>query len=137
MPPVIEFNHSDEICIRNNLPTLQKMGIGLEQFGSATYKLDSLPDYLTTGEPESLIREIIDELQPLTAGNTRQRPGEKLIIQTLCHLAVDSSKQLSETEQHQLVEDLLTCDLPYCDPKGRPTLIQYSHNELQRKFGRK
>ena len=33
--------------------------------------------------------------------------------------------------------DLLACDLPYTCPHGRPTMIQISYGELERKFGRK
>jgi DNA mismatch repair protein MutL len=32
---------------------------------------------------------------------------------------------------------LLDCDLPYCCPHGRPTMIQISLAELEKKFGRK
>ena len=40
-------------------------------------------------------------------------------------------------EVEKLVRDLLDCDLPYCCPHGRPTMIQISLAELERKFGRK
>ena len=35
-----------------------------------------------------------------------------------------------------LLEDLFLCDLPYCDPAGRPTLVQISYQDLDRKFGK-
>jgi len=37
----------------------------------------------------------------------------------------------------QLLRDLLICEMPYCCPHGRPTLIQISYSELERKFGRR
>jgi DNA mismatch repair protein MutL len=37
----------------------------------------------------------------------------------------------------RLIQDLLRCELPYCCPHGRPTMIQISYTELERKFGRK
>jgi DNA mismatch repair protein MutL len=40
-------------------------------------------------------------------------------------------------EIEKLIRDLLACDLPYCCPHGRPTMIQISHAELEKKFGRK
>ena len=42
-----------------------------------------------------------------------------------------------EPELVRLVQDLLACELPYCCPHGRPTMIQLSYNELEKKFGRK
>jgi hypothetical protein len=35
------------------------------------------------------------------------------------------------------IAHLLACDLPYCCPHGRPTMIQISHAELEKKFARK
>ena len=43
---------------------------------------------------------------------------------------------MKEEEIESLVQSLLACEMPYCDPTGRPTLIQYSRQELERKFGR-
>ena len=40
-------------------------------------------------------------------------------------------------EVENLIRDLLDCDLPYCCPHGRPTMIQISLAELEKKFGRK
>ena len=40
-------------------------------------------------------------------------------------------------EVEKLITDLLQCELPYCCPHGRPTMIQISLGELEKKFGRK
>ena len=39
-------------------------------------------------------------------------------------------------ELEKLLDDLKVCDMPYTCPYGRPTLIEMSFNELQKKFGR-
>ena len=44
---------------------------------------------------------------------------------------------LREPELARLIQDLLACDLPYTCPHGRPTMIQMSYGELEKKFGRK
>ena len=31
----------------------------------------------------------------------------------------------------------MQCEMPYCCPHGRPTLIQISYGELDKKFGRR
>jgi DNA mismatch repair protein MutL len=33
-----------------------------------------------------------------------------------------------------LLDEMFACDLPYCTPDGRPTLIQISMKELEKKF---
>jgi DNA mismatch repair protein MutL len=44
--------------------------------------------------------------------------------------------ETDEAGQRALVTQLLACDLPYCDPDGRPVMLQFSWRELDRKFGR-
>jgi len=51
-------------------------------------------------------------------------------------LAVPDATHFNEESSRRLVDELLRCDLPYACPHGRPTMIQWSFSELQRKFGR-
>ena len=74
---------------------------------------------------------------PAGAGASRMRLGEDMIAKTVCRHAVKANDHLRERELVRLLEDLLACELPYCCPHGRPTMIQMSYGELERKFGRR
>ena len=39
-------------------------------------------------------------------------------------------------ELEKLIEDLKACEMPYTCPHGRPTLIEMTFGELEKKFGR-
>jgi len=65
------------------------------------------------------------------------RLGEDVIATTVCRHAVKAHDILREPEMVRLIQDLLDCELPYCCPHGRPTMIQVSYGELEKKFGRK
>ena len=60
-----------------------------------------------------------------------------MIAKTVCRHAVKANDVLREPELVRLIQDLLACELPYCCPHGRPTMIQISYGELEKKFGRK
>ena len=34
-----------------------------------------------------------------------------------------------------VLKELLACEVPYCTPGGKPTLVNYSIPEIKRKFG--
>jgi DNA mismatch repair ATPase MutL len=53
------------------------------------------------------------------------RLGEEMIAMTVCRHAVKADP-LRYLEVERLIQDLLECDLPYCCPHGRPTMIQIS-----------
>ena len=137
LPLTLQLSPKDADWLRQNLEPLQKMGIGLESFGAGSFKLDALPPFLDVNEPLALMREIIDALQAAGAGASRLRLGEEMIAKTVCRHAVKANDVLRERELVKLLEDLLACEFPYCCPHGRPTMIQMSYGELERKFGRR
>jgi len=113
------------------------MGIGIEFFGGNTFKIDSLPSFLSTSNPVQFIREVIDGLKSASDSSSPLRLGEDMIAKTVCRHAVKANDALRYMEIERLIRDLLECDLPYCCPHGRPTMIQISLGELEKKFGRK
>ena len=137
MPVTMQLAPRDSDWVAQNLDTLQKMGIGIDSFGPGTWKIDALPQFLKGSDPAPLFREIIDELRQTSATSSRMRLGEDVIATTVCHHAVKARDVLREPEMVRLIQDLLRCELPYCCPHGRPTMIQISYGELERKFGRK
>jgi DNA mismatch repair protein MutL len=137
LPGTLQLNPREADWLRQHLDSLQKMGIGLEDFGAGSFKLDSLPPFLHAAEPLTLVREIIDALQVAASSASKVRLGEEMIAKTVCRHAVKANDHLREKELVRLIEDLLACELPYCCPHGRPTMIQMSYAELERKFGRR
>jgi DNA mismatch repair protein MutL len=137
MPVTMQLAPRDSDWVAQNLDTLQKMGIGIESFGPATWMIDAIPQFLKTSDPAPLFREIIDELRQTSTSTSRLRLGEDVIATTVCRHAVKAHDVLRDPEMVRLIQDLLRCELPYCCPHGRPTMIQISYGELERKFGRK
>ncbi|MDP9004647.1 MAG: DNA mismatch repair protein MutL, partial [Verrucomicrobiota bacterium] len=132
-----ELGPRDAEWVERNAETLQKMGIGIEPFGQNAFKIDSLPAFLDVSDPVAFMRKVIDGLKSASNGSSPLRLGEDMIAKTVCRHAVKANDPLRFLEVEKLISDLLACDLPYCCPHGRPTMIQISHTELEKKFGRK
>ncbi len=123
--------------LSRHLQTLQKLGIEAEPFGKNAFKIDALPAFLKTEDPLSLLRDVLDELSSASSKTSSWRLGEDLIATTVCRHAVKANDFLQVPELLKLLDDLLSCEMPYCCPHGRPTLVQMSLGELERKFGRR
>jgi DNA mismatch repair protein MutL len=132
-----ELAPRDAEWVERNVATLQKMGIGIEPFGQNAFKIDSLPTFLDLADPVTFMRKVIDGLKSASNGSSPLRLGEEMIAKTVCRHAVKANDPLRYLEVEKLIGDLLECELPYCCPHGRPTMIQISHAELEKKFGRK
>ena len=137
LPITLQVAPRDAGWLSENLDALARTGIGLEPFGAGTFKIDALPQFLSATEPSQLLRDIIDELRDTSQQTSKLRLGEDMIAKTVCRHAVKANDILREPECLRLVQDLIACELPYCCPHGRPTMIQLSYLELEKKFGRK
>lgn len=137
IPQTFNLPPRDAEWVERNLSILQKMGIGIEGFGPNTFKIDSLPAFLQTSDPISFMQRVIDDLKSASNSSSALRLGEEMIAMTVCRHAVKANDPLRYLEVEKLIQDLLECDLPYCCPHGRPTMIQISLAELEKKFGRK
>jgi DNA mismatch repair protein MutL len=137
IPQTFDLPPRDAEWVERNLSILQKMGIGIEGFGPNTFKIDSLPAFLQTSDPITFMQRVIDDLKSASNSSSALRLGEEMIAMTVCRHAVKANDPLRYLEVEKLIQDLLECDLPYCCPHGRPTMIQISLAELEKKFGRK
>jgi DNA mismatch repair protein MutL len=137
LPQTFDVPPRDADWIERNISILQRMGIGIESFGPGTFKLDSLPSFLNVSDPTQFMRKVIDDLKNAGNSASAMRLGEEMMAKTVCRHAVKANDPLGYPEVEKLIRDLLDCDLPYCCPHGRPTMIQISNAELEKKFGRK
>jgi DNA mismatch repair protein MutL len=137
LPQTFDVPPRDADWIEQNLSVLQRMGIGIESFGPGTFKIDSLPSFLDVSDAAQFMRKVIDDLKSASNHASAMRLGEEMIAKSVCRHAVKANDPLRYPEVEKLIRDLLDCDLPYCCPHGRPTMIQISLAELEKKFGRK
>ena len=137
LPLTLELDARDSAFLHANQKTLHKLGIGVSEFGEKTFLIDALPPYFSTANLAQTFRNIIDELRQTGEEVHARRLSEDKIATTVCRHAVKAHDPLRGEELRALLQQLHQCELPYTCPHGRPTLIQMSYAELEKKFGRK
>ncbi len=136
LPETIELSPRDAEFLRENLPDLVRLGVGLSEFGTRTFLLDGLPPFVKAPDARRFVLELVDELRASGDGVNSWRLGEQTIAKTVCRHAVKANDPLSGPELENLLSDLRLCQMPYTCPHGRPTLIEMNYRELEKKFGR-
>lgn len=136
LPETVELSARDADFLREQLPVLTRLGVGLSEFGERTFLLDSLPPFVKVSEPRRFVLQIIDELKAAGQEVNTLRLGEHMVAKTVCRHAVKANDPLSGPELENLVRDLRQCAMPYTCPHGRPTLVEMNFRELEKKFGR-
>jgi DNA mismatch repair protein MutL len=136
LPETVELSARDAQFLRDQLPALTRLGVGLSEFGERTFLLDALPPFVQTTGPRQFVIEMLDELKAAGQEVNSLRLGEHTVAKTVCRHAVKAHDPLAGPELERLVEDLRHCAMPYTCPHGRPTLIEMNFRELEKKFGR-
>jgi DNA mismatch repair protein MutL len=136
LPETVELPARDAQFLREQLPALARLGVGLSEFGERTFLLDALPPFVKGSQPRRFILELVDALKAAGQGVNALRLGEHVIAKTVCRHAVKANDPLAGAELENLIEDLRHCAMPYTCPHGRPTLIEMNFRELEKKFGR-
>ena len=136
LPETIELPPRDAIFLREQLPALTRLGVGLSEFGERTFLLDALPPFVKVPDTRRFVFDLVDELRAAGREVNLARLGEHTVAKTVCRHAVKANDPLGGAELENLVEDLRRCAMPYTCPHGRPTLIEMNYRELEKKFGR-
>ena len=136
LPETVELSARDAQFLREQMTVLNKLGVGLSEFGERTFLLDGLPPMVKAPDARRFVLELIDELKAAGQQVNAQRLGEHTIVKTVCRHAVKANDTLRGPELENLVNDLRQCAMPYTCPHGRPTLIEMNYRELEKKFGR-
>ena len=136
LPETVELPPRDAQFLTEQLSTLARLGVGLSEFGERTFLLDALPPFVKASDARRFVLELVDALKAAGGSVNILRLGEHTIAKTVCRHAVKANDPLQGAELENLVTDLRQCAMPYTCPHGRPTLIEMSLKELEKKFGR-
>ncbi|MGA2247073.1 MAG: DNA mismatch repair endonuclease MutL [Verrucomicrobiota bacterium] len=136
LPETVELPPRDAQFLREQLPALTRLGVGLNEFGERTFLLDALPPFVKAPDARRFVFDLVDELRAAGREVNLARLGEHTVAKTVCRHAVKANDPLTGPELENLVEDLRRCAMPYTCPHGRPTLIEMNYRELEKKFGR-
>lgn len=135
VPLVLTYSASDYLAIKAHLSLLADVGLQLEEFGDNTFILHSHPTWFKAGQEEAMVREMIDYF--LTDGKISvAKFREKTAIMAACKGSIKANHHLEPAQAKQLLHDLAQTENPFNCPHGRPVLVHYSNQDLERMFKR-
>ena len=136
LPDIITLTHKELDIVKENKKLFEKAGFMLEEFGENTIKLVGVPNMVMELDTKELFMEILDAIDTV-AVTALQEKEEKFIATVACKAAVKANMALNEQEVEYLMNDLLKLPNPFTCPHGRPTTIQMSKTDIEKKFSRR
>jgi DNA mismatch repair protein MutL len=108
----------------------------VEPFGGTAYLLRRVPSQITSPDVRAALVDIL-ELLRVGSDPIALRSEEKLIAAVCKRAAIKAGQSLTQEEMQQLVRQLEQCESPRTCPHGRPTLLHFSVEQLEKGFARR
>ncbi|OQY12298.1 MAG: hypothetical protein B6I31_03410 [Desulfobacteraceae bacterium 4572_19] len=135
LPFIIELSQKDIDVLHNNIDVLISLGFEMQDFGNNEIRVDTIPQILGKLD-KKFFEDTLSQLDKISKGQERDKVEHK-IASMACRSAIKSGDELTIPYMKKLIDEMEMCDKPYSCPHGRPTIINITTNELEKKFKRK
>jgi DNA mismatch repair protein MutL len=136
IPQTVELSAGEMMLLEKKVPVLDRLGFTLEPFGAQAYAIVAAPALLSEGDYRLVVQQMVAELAEVDQSEKLgQHLGERLAT-IACHSVIRANRRLEMNEMRALLEELDRIDFATQCPHGRPVLIEFSRDELERMFKR-
>ena len=131
LPTVLPLKPAEIELIKDNIEIFEKVGFQIEDFGNNTIKISGVPSIAYNLDSTTIFQDTLKELTSF-ARTTKQEIENKFIATVACKAAVKAGMVLTQKEIDTLIQELWSLPNPYTCPHGRPTIIKYEKEELEK-----
>lgn len=133
-PVSLELSPDDFSLLADVLDAFEKLGFSLRVFGKNTMLIEAVPADLRSIDEGRVVLEILDHYRERR--ETRPNKLYNMAASYACKAAIKSGDPLEAAEMQNLVDQLFQTESPYACPHGRPTIINLTLDELDKRFKR-
>lgn len=134
-PIAVNLSDSEKVVVEENMELLESFGFEIEEFGARTYAIRAVPYVFNSPSNVSFFMDIIDALADKNLKSIYDTKEDAIAMMS-CKAAVKGNDRLSYSEAQELIQKLLKLENPFTCPHGRPTIIEMTRYELEKKFKR-
>lgn len=136
VPEAVNLGAAEAAVVLEHRELLATLGLAVEPFGGGTVLISSYPAMLEGGNPEEILRSIVDLLAAGRRLPERRDLLDELLHMMSCKAAIKAGDPLAPEEIMSLLgQRHLAQDSHHC-PHGRPTELVFTREELDRQFKR-
>lgn len=134
-PEELDFSASDFELIISLLDEIRVLGFDLNQFGKKSIIVNGIPAGADNQNAKALIESMLEEFKQ-NLQELKNKPKINLINSLAKSMSIKSSTSLKDAEMQNLIDELFACEMPYNLPNGKPIIVTYSLDDLDKKFKR-
>ena len=135
-PITIELSTRDYIILKENMDILEQNNIEAEEFGINSIIIKAHPTWIPRGFEEKVLNNLVEQVIIKQKDFKIEKFNEEAIKMLSCKMAIKANTNMSIEEMENIINDLRKCKNPYNCCHGRPSIIFYSREELDKMFKR-
>ncbi len=134
-PARLDLSAGESLVMEKVIDKFAGLGFQIEPFGERSYVVQAIPAMLRYSDIKKVVYDILVDLS--SCDLNKADINEELIKLTSCRAAIKAGDPLNREEMVSLLEQLKKCSLPFTCPHGRPTTLDITVDELEKRFRRK
>lgn len=134
-PIAVSLTPKEYEAVRDNTADFTQIGFDFEEFGPEAYLIRSKP----TGLDLSDVKDVFTFLAgKLAEGNARSK-GEifdRALYTAACKAAIKAGNKFTEQDNMRIIKEIFENDAVLYCPHGRPVLVEFTKEKIEKLFGR-
>ncbi|MBM2806109.1 MAG: mutL [Deltaproteobacteria bacterium] len=136
IPQSLDLSAGEMMLVEQKRDVLEHFGFSLEPFGPGAYAITAAPALLPEGDYTQTVRQMVAELAEVDTSAKIRHHLEERLATIACHSVIRANRKLEIDEMRALLRELDQVEFATQCPHGRPVLLEFSRDELERMFKR-
>ncbi len=136
LPILIELTPSQWPVFAQIAQELRRNGFEAEPFGVRTVAVKTAPAGVGPADLERLLGELIEQLEREQQAENLELVRNRIAASVACHAAVKVNMPLTPEKMEWLLAELARTESPMTCPHGRPVVVRYGLEEIEKAFKR-
>ncbi len=135
-PLTLEYPTNEFVILKENFDLLREMNFDIDEFGINSVIIKAHPVWIPNEYEEDNIRKILETVIYREKNFDLQLFYDHVSATAACKMSIKANTNITLEEMDNLISDLRKCENPFNCPHGRPTVIYYSKQDLEKMFKR-
>lgn len=136
IPQLLELPQNEAVLLEGSLEWVNQLGFVVEEFGLRTFAIKAAPALLPPGDYRGIVKEMVGEIAEIGQSAGARQELEERLMTLACHSVVRANRKLDAEEIQALLRELDQIDFATQCPHGRPVLLEFTQEQLERMFKR-
>jgi DNA mismatch repair protein MutL len=136
MPLVLELTPAQQAIFTEIAQELTHNGFEAEPFGTRSVAVKLAPAGVDASQIEHMLNEIFEQIAREDQAINLEAVRTRIAASIACHAAIKVNMPLEQNKMEWLLAELAKTQHPMTCPHGRPVVLRYSMQDIQKAFKR-